>query len=664
MNLRAQFIVGIGVLSLAAGSTHARSNPPAIAFVGVTVLAMTDGADAPEEQTVLVRGGRIVAVGPSDRVKVPRDAMVIPAKGRFLMPGLADMHAHINTRDDLTLYLANGVTTVRSMWGEAPVLGLREAVRAGRVEGPRIIVGGRIVDGKSPIHFGTVEAISPADGRRAVADQKAAGYDFVKIYAHLDVPTFDAIAAEAKARKIPFGGHVPDAVPTDHAMRSGMASIEHLTGMGKAIATGPLPIDTGSVFNPEALKTVAAVGRGEIAPGSLQDPARLAAIARTAADTRTASVPTLALIDAYMASADWVRQSARRPEMQYMSPGVLGLWRALDPLFLSRSEEVGRGFGLLRANMFAQVKALHDAGALLLAGTDAPNPYVFTGFDLALEIARLHEAGLSRDEALAAATRNPALFLGRAGKMGIVAPGAMADLLLLEADPRRDLGALRAIAGVMHQGRWKDRAALDAMLADIATRNRQWAERVAALPPLPTDLESSATVSTFRLMRGTTDVGTARLAVRKTDSGRIVLFQQVEDGALRTDDLLFDMSGRLIAYVQQAGGIPKDLSAETAGRMLVTRTPADAYTVAPYLAEPTPLQAAVAGAGSVQVGPASVEKLPSEIILGHFGWLGATPVAIGTSGGKQRVWLGARFFADAPMQYEQGGKGLRYVRVE
>lgn len=651
-------VVLAGALTLS--PTWAKPVRRVTAFVGVTVLPMTDGPAELADQTVIVDGDKIAELGPRATTPIPAGAVIIRGDGRVLMPGLADMHGHVTTRDELALYLANGVTMVRSMWGEPPVLRMREEVGRGVLAGPDLVVAGRIVDGADPIHFGTVAATSPEIARRTVAEQRAAGYDFVKVYAHLDLATFDALAAEAKAADIPFGGHVPDAVPTDHAMRAGMASIEHLTGFAKSIAATPVILDTGTAFDPEALKTVAAVGRGDVVAASLQDPAKLAALAAEARAAGTAIVPTMALIDSYTASADQVRAAAARDEMRYMSPGVRGLWRALDPLFLSRSPEIGAGFGRLRANYLAQIKAVHDAGGLLLVGTDAPNPYVFTGFDVAREVVNLAEAGLSPREALLASTRNAARFLGRDGQVGVITPGARANLLLLDANPLTDLGALRRIQGVVKAGRWYDRRQLDAMLEDIASRNADWARRVDAMPPLPTDL-AGATVATFRVVRQGRDVGTARLAM--ADQGRRLQWQERVGQALRVEDVVLGDDGRVVRWTRE--GRSKTELAGAVGRRVMTGTPADAYTLAALIG-------AGEGGAVLRLSPNGraapvtlrVDRGPVEIIAGHYGWLGATSVRLSVAGADSRVWIGARFFAGAPMRFEAENGTLRYERVE
>src|SRR5262245_5537712 len=217
--------------------THAPSTPPpppaqdasAIAFVGVTVVPMDSERRIPD-QTVLVRQGRVAEIGPSSSVQVPAGAQRIDGRGKFLMPGLADMHIHLWTQDDLTLFLANGVTFVRNMWGSPQTLVWRDRVERGEVLGPGTYTAGPLLDGKPPVWNGSAVVESAEDAERAVTSQKKAGYDFIKVYKKLSPQAFDAIAATAKKEGLTFGGHVPAAVGLERALAAGQRSVEHLDG--------------------------------------------------------------------------------------------------------------------------------------------------------------------------------------------------------------------------------------------------------------------------------------------------------------------------------------------------------------------------------------------------------------------------------------------------
>src|SRR4051812_34075948 len=223
---RHPLLLALGLLAC----THAPSSPlPAeegsgeVAFVGVTVVPMDTERRVPD-QTVVVRHGRIAEIGPSSTVQVPAGALRIDGQGRFLMPGLADMHVHLYTRDDLLLFLANGVTFVRNMWGAPYDLVWRARIEQGSLLGPTIYTAGPLLDGSPPIWNGSVVVETAADAERVVTGQKKAGYDFIKVYKKLLPEAYDAIAATAKREGMTFGGHVPAAVGLEHALAAGQRS--------------------------------------------------------------------------------------------------------------------------------------------------------------------------------------------------------------------------------------------------------------------------------------------------------------------------------------------------------------------------------------------------------------------------------------------------------
>ena len=433
--------------------------PRAVAFVDVTVIPM-DRERRLEHQTVVVANGRISQIGPVRNVSVPRGAIRVDGRGRFLMPGLADMHAHLlpGLGDDssragqqMFLLLANGVTTVRALIGPPTGLGLRARLRSGEVVGPSLWLAG------PPLSANSVK--DAAGGRRMVEEQKAAGYDVLKTFGGFGPEIYDTIAATARRVGIPLAGHVTPSFGLFRAMAAGQ-QVEHLDGYIGALMTG-----ADSASPP---------------PGQfLVDPAILARVREEkipalVAATKAAGIwngPTLALF-ARIAGDSTGEQLAARPEMRYLTPamrtGMMNQWQQVTGDGAAPAE--GRAaFVALRNRL---VKALSDSGAKLLVGGDSPQFFFVSGFSVHDEIEALVAAGLTPWQALEAATRNPAEWLGAADSMGTVSRGKRADLLLLDADPVADARNARQIAGVMTGGRWMDAAEISTRLAALAKRNR------------------------------------------------------------------------------------------------------------------------------------------------------------------------------------------------
>lgn len=472
-----------------------------VAFVGVAVVS-TDGPDrgARPGQTVVVGEGRVLAVGPVAEVAVPPGARRIDGAGRFLMPGLVDMHAHLavppgadegpavfleDDRATLALYLAAGVTTIRNLWGSRSALQARRRVEQGVWPGPRIVTAGPIVDARSVSQRGTpfdvrelarrpsvLRIDTPADAREAVRVHRALGYDLVKVYDGVPAPAFTALAETAAALGIPVVGHVPDAVGLAGVLvRPGpsLASVEHTVSFAEAAVPpgAPLPGDYLAA---------------ELAPYALADTTRLAVWAEVAAARGTAVVPTLGLLArTYGARANHAELLAAIDAAR-TSPAQRRAWRAravrhaarLAQFDSLRLDSAALGRAPLDAG-FALVRALHRAGAPLVLGTDAPAALADPGQAVAAELALLTQAGLTPLDALRAATaaphdwfrahlvRHDPEWLLRGG----VREGEPADLVLLRADPTRDLGAVREVEAVVARGRLWDRAALDALLAEV-----------------------------------------------------------------------------------------------------------------------------------------------------------------------------------------------------
>jgi imidazolonepropionase-like amidohydrolase len=450
--LRFARVLPIALMTLLVMSASAASDPApatATAFIHVAVVPM-DRERVLDDFTVLVVGGRIRELGPTSAVAIPPGATVIDGSGKYLMPGLADMHAHTWEEEDLPLLLANGVTTIRNMFGGPTHLRWKERIAAGELTGPTIYTAGPIIDGNPPIWPGAVVE-NAAQARRTVSEQRAAGYDFLKAYARLSREAYDALIHEGRARGMSVAGHVPDAVGLPAALRSGISSIEHLSG-----------------YEMLARKEV---GPGEEASWARLDESRFASIARETAASGAWNCPTLVLFQHRVApgESEYLRQLLARPEMRYVSSRIVRSWypennylKNSTPARAASSREKG---DVMRKKL---VKALHEAGARLLLGTDYGNPFVVPGFSLQLELRSFVDAGLSPFEAIRAGTSGAAEFMDAANEWGTVATGRRADLILLEGNPLEDVSSIGKPAGVMMRGRWHSRAELMSALEKLA----------------------------------------------------------------------------------------------------------------------------------------------------------------------------------------------------
>lgn len=406
------------------------------AIVNVNVIPMT--ADLVlVQQTVVVRDGRIAAVGDVGSVAVPGEATVIDGTDRYLMPGLTEMHAHVTAtgkRDVqrlFSLFLANGVTTIRGMLGQRSHLQLRDDISAGRVIGPRLITSGPSLNGNS--------VDGPDDGAGQVRQQHNAGYDFIKIHPGLSAPEFNAIADEANRLGMPFAGHVPVSVGISGALAKGIATVDHLDGYMAALL--PANVDPSGGYG----------GFFDVMLADNVDRSGIGALVEATVAAGVANVPTQSLFE-FRVSAEAASDIANRPEMQYVTASTIEQWVGTKQN-LTRE----RGF---RADVAATaisirrelIRRLHDAGGLILLGSDAPQVFNVPGFSLHRELELMVASGLSPFEALQTGTTAPARFFEL--DAGTVEPGKIADLVLLDANPLVDITNSRRVHGVVVRGLW------------------------------------------------------------------------------------------------------------------------------------------------------------------------------------------------------------------
>ena len=433
-----------------------------LVFAHVTVIDTANGALHPDT-FVIVSGDRIEQVGTKHHVKVPKDGKIIDATGKFMIPGLWDMHVHSFFDDraesgrDITLplFIANGVTGVRDMGSDLdPVLQARKDIEEKRLLGPRMVISGPMLDGPKSTYKSAIAIATPEDGRRAVDMLKARGVDFIKIQSYVPREAYFAIVNECKKQNIVFVGHVPDSVRGSEASNAGQKSLEHLIGIFEASSTVEDDLLTGPKSPGRFLDTY--------------DATKEAAIIQLLAKNHTWQCPTL-----YWERGQWlvdVIDPNKDPDVKYAPIS----WREKSWPKATKSiiKEMDTDPLPVREKFVQHeldiVKKLNQAGVPFLAGTDCPAGVdVLPGFSLHLELQRFIAAGFTPLQALQTATINPATFLERQNDFGTVEAGKIADLLLLDANPLDDIRNTQKIAGVVADGRYFSRASLDRILSDV-----------------------------------------------------------------------------------------------------------------------------------------------------------------------------------------------------
>jgi imidazolonepropionase-like amidohydrolase len=453
---------GLTACACAIAATNAS---PAIAIADVSIVDVEHGRLA-DPATVLVVDGRIKAIGAPEKIAIPDGAERIDGHGRFLMPGLVDMHVHLfaipSHRPPATwsfpLYVANGVTSVREMAAAPESIALVNQWRTDRASGalivPRVAAAGVITAGPSP-----EEAVRQVD---AAAD---AGADFIKVFSEIAESSWRAALDEARRRALPLMGHVPAGVSAVAAAKAGQRSEEHLMQVFEDCSTA----GAAAIADRHGLAGAALVARRDAdEPRVLgaYDEKTCETAAKALAATGTVEVPTLVLDEIesrpnYMAFPE-------DPRWRYLREDERARWlRATKALPADHQVAAARRRAVARKI----VAVLHRARVPIFAGTDSPMPNVYPGYALHDELEQLVASGLSPADALRSATIAPARFLPALRDSGVVAVGKRADLVLLEADPLADIGNTRRIDAVVLDGRLLRRADLDALLADAARRN-------------------------------------------------------------------------------------------------------------------------------------------------------------------------------------------------
>ena len=429
----------------------------------VTIVDVGNGS-LHRDMAIVITGDRIAAVAASGKERTPKDARVVDGSGKFVIPGLWDMHVHTIFGDwlpkdeniILPLFVANGVTGVRDMGGDLEELKVwRAQIASGKLLGPRMVISGPMLDGPVPRFPSSAPVKDAADGKRVVDELQKSGADFIKIQSLIPRDGYFAAAEESKKVGIVFVGHVPDAVRATEASNAGQKSIEHFTG----IFEGCSPLEDQFVKG-------APKGPGKFV--ETYDPARAKTLIALLAKNQTWLVPTLVwehgqwLIDESDFSRDPLTKyapAAWKDRTWPMFTKDILKDMDTDPL------PVRERFAQMELEMINQ---MHKAGVRFLAGTDtAAGVHVFPGFSLHEELIYFVKAGLTPLEALQTATRNPAIFFGKTSEFGAVDRGKMADLVVLDANPLDDIRNTQKIGAVVLAGKYLSREQLDAMLHNV-----------------------------------------------------------------------------------------------------------------------------------------------------------------------------------------------------
>jgi hypothetical protein len=484
-------LLGIVGLLLTA-CTQAR--PPTVAIRDVTVVDVIGGL-LRADQTVLLAGNRIIAVGPANKVRIPGDADLIDGAAGYLIPGLWDMHVHsvanvawdkrvrsvANVDWHFPLFLAHGVTGVRNMNdGTADVtLALPTSVKRrlaqGDLRGPRLLANGPAVDGDPPLTTNPVVVHTGAEARAVVDKLASGGADFIKVYENLTREAYFAIMDQAKRRGIPVDGHVPFRVQPKEAADAGQRTFEHVLGMALGCSTDAeaererfARVLADSSRSAVIQQTPLALFRHERRLYDTRDPAACKETIEAYRRNGVAEAPSLVgyhhVVNAEQTFSDTTR-------MRLVPQAIRRNWKA------GFDSDVGHTIqAILRPIVPLQsenVRLLNEASVLLLAATDVGIPMLVPGISLHEELVLLVEAGLTPLEALRAATLNPARVLGLADSLGSIEAGKLADLVLLDADPLADIANTQRIRAVVADGRLYRRADLDRLLAEVEALNRQ-----------------------------------------------------------------------------------------------------------------------------------------------------------------------------------------------
>ncbi len=421
-----------------------------VVFKDVNVVAM-DSDSIHANKTVVVQNGKVISVSAASNAVYPKGAVIVEGKGRYLMPGLAEMHAHVPPVDNLEpmketllLFAVNGVTTIRGMLGHPRHLELRAKIRSGEIPGPHFYTSGPSFNGN------TVQNEQQAATR--VKEQEAAGYDFLKLHPGLKLQNFDAVVSAAQKAGIPFAGHVSYDVGIWRAIEAGYATVDHMDGFVEALVPG--------------IESIPEQQRGLFATfiGHRADSNAIPKLVSALKENTIWVVPTQALAERWLAPVDPV-QLAAQPEMVYVNKKTLDDWISTKQSLLGnpayKKEQVEQFLRIRRKLIYEVNKA-----GLLLLGSDGPQVFNVPGFSVHHELQYLVDAGLTPYEAIKTGTVNVGRFY-KNPLMGTIREGAPADLVLLSANPLTDIKNTKSIEGVLIGSTWFSKQAINEILQKL-----------------------------------------------------------------------------------------------------------------------------------------------------------------------------------------------------
>jgi imidazolonepropionase-like amidohydrolase len=438
-NLLAALVIASASLTLAqSGKDPSATKAPITAFVNVNVVPM-DRERVIEKQTVIVRDGRIAEIGPADKIKAPDGATRIDGAGKYLMPGLAEMHGHIPppnapkayTEAVLLLYVANGVTTVRGMLGAPNQLELRDRANRGEIVSPTLYLAGPSFNDRS--------VNSPEQAVSMVRQQKQEGWDLLKVHPGPTRDEYDAMAKTAKEVGIRFAGHVPADVGLIHALEMGQETIDHVDGYIEYLNGDAGPVDE----------------------------AKLADVVRRTKAAGAWIVPTMALWETLIGYAD-LDTLAALPELKYAPPQQVEQWKSAHRNRLNQPDFDRKKAELIATNRMRILKALHEGGVRILFGTDAPQQFSVPGFSIHREMALMVKCGFTPYQIIQSATKNAGDYFKGKDNFGTIEAGKRADLILVEGNPLKDVASIARRAGVMLRGQWLPESEIRKRLDGIA----------------------------------------------------------------------------------------------------------------------------------------------------------------------------------------------------
>ena len=439
------------IFSLLSGLISAGFTQSDFVFKDVQVITMVN-EEVLMDQEVWIRDGRIVHIGSVNEQDIPSRYTVIEGSGKYLVPGWAEMHAHIpipndgddrNVRETLFLYLANGITTIRGMLGDPYHLNLKKQIKENSFPSPRVYTSSPSLNGNS--------VKTKEEAIEKVTRYQNEGYDFLKIHPGIQRDVFDILVKTANQVGITFSGHVPQDVGIRHAIASKYASIDHLDGYIEGLA--PEKYRSEGVFF------------GVLLHDKL-DEKKINELVSLTKKAEIAVVPTQTLMTRWLSPTSPAKM-VNEPEMQYISPALRFTWRQNKERLLNQLQYSDPGYHSFISIRKKLIKSFQDAGVRILLGSDAPQVFNVPGFSIHHEMQDMAEAGLTPFEILQSGTTNVATFF-KSENYGTISKGSVADLVLLGGNPLEDIRNAKKIDGVMYRGHWLSKNDIQKRLNQIA----------------------------------------------------------------------------------------------------------------------------------------------------------------------------------------------------